>query len=144
MPVAAVIERRTRAVELARSGWSYDEIAQQLGYASRSGAWHAVRKALDDHQAGEVEEFRALELQRLDSLQVALWPKALEGDVNAIQGILKIIDQRCRLLGLYVSPLNQGVERGDASLVDPAYWEGLGAERDRDPRPGSGTTQADS
>ena len=92
-----------------------------------------------------MEEFRALELQRLDRLQVALWPKALEGDVSAIQGTLKIIDQRCRLLGLYVSPLNQGVERGSASLVDPAYWESrLGAERYDDSGADSGEAQTDS
>jgi hypothetical protein len=43
---------------------------------------------------------RALEVARLDALQVALWPKIEAGDVQAISAALRIIETRARLLGL--------------------------------------------
>lgn len=38
-------------------------------------------------------------MARLDSLQSGLWGKAIDGDVEAAMAVLKIIEQRCRLLG---------------------------------------------
>ena len=35
--------RRTRCVELALAGHSYDEIALEVGYQNRGTAWRAVR-----------------------------------------------------------------------------------------------------
>lgn len=43
---------------------------------------------------------RALEILRLDSLQAGLWDKAMLGDARAASAILRIIQQRVRLLGL--------------------------------------------
>jgi uncharacterized small protein (DUF1192 family) len=41
-----------------------------------------------------------LELSRLDAMQRAIWPKAMEGDSRAIETCLKILDQRAKYLGL--------------------------------------------
>jgi hypothetical protein len=38
-----------------------------------------------------------LELARLDALQALLWPKAENGDVRAINAVVRIVDKRCRL-----------------------------------------------
>lgn len=95
---AQVMERRTQVVELASAGLDYDEIAAQLGYANRSGAWKAHQRALATKQAEKVEDFRALEMERLDALQLAVWPKAMTGDVRSVITVLRIIDRRIRLL----------------------------------------------
>ena len=41
-----------------------------------------------------------LELTRLDAPEVGLWDKAVSGDVKAVNAVLRIIEQRSRLLGL--------------------------------------------
>lgn len=47
------------------------------------------------------DEARALELARLDALQVVLWPAAEAGNAQAMEKVLDIVDKRCRLLDLY-------------------------------------------
>ena len=96
----AVAERRTKAVRLAATGMDYTQIAKQLGYHDRSGAFKAIRGALAAEQAEAVEELRMLELARLDALQRSCWDAALEGDIASIDRILKIVQARVRLLGL--------------------------------------------
>ena len=123
---AEVMERRTRVVELANAGLDYDEIAAELGCANRSGAWKAHQRALETHQKETVEGHRALELERLDALQLAVWPKAMTGDVRSVVTVLRIIDRRIRLLGLDSG--KPGGKPADAmSVVLPSFWEHAGA-----------------
>lgn len=100
MPSAAVVERRTRAVALARSGASYDDIAKELGYANRSGAWKAVQASLRAVQADTVDEYRALTIDRLEALLAAVWDKAMTGDIHAVAAARRIVDAESRVLGL--------------------------------------------
>src|SRR4051794_14053932 len=81
---ALAAARRTKAIQLRTQGWTYEAIAQQLGYANRGTAFAVVRKALDTHEAEEVERHRSLEAARLDRLQASLWGRAMTGDVAAI------------------------------------------------------------
>ena len=120
--VAAV--KRAKVVEAVADGATYEQAAEQAGYATRSGAYKAFWKALDGREAEAVEDHRALELARLDALQVVLWERALGGDVKAVNAVLRIIEQRSRLLGLD-KPEAASVSLG--SVVDPAYWAGLRA-----------------
>jgi hypothetical protein len=62
-----------------------------------------VAKALGERLADSIDGLRDLELARLDALQALLWPKAENGDVRAINAVVRIVDKRCRLLGLYAS-----------------------------------------
>ena len=92
--------RRETAVRLATEGHSYDEIARSVGYANRGTAWRAVQQTLAESRLDAVDELRALEMLRLDKLQLSLWEKAMAGDIRAVQQAVRIIDQRYRLLGL--------------------------------------------
>ncbi len=118
--VAAV--KRAKVVEAVADGATYDQAAMQAGYATRSGAYKAFWKAIDGRQADAVEQHRALELQRLDALQVGLWDRAEAGDVKAVNAVLRIIEQRSRLLGLDRAQVESA---GPGSVVDPAYWKRL-------------------
>jgi orotate phosphoribosyltransferase-like protein len=100
MPSAAVVERRTRAVELVAEGLSYDDIAKELGYANRSGAWKAVQASLKAVQAETVDEYRALTIDRYEALLTQVWPAAMDGDLKAVASARRIVDAECRLLGL--------------------------------------------
>jgi hypothetical protein len=120
--LAQARERDRKAVELALAGASYTAIADQLGYADRSGAWKAVRRALDRQEATEVGALREQEVARLDRMQAALWAKALRGDVQAVAAVLRIIDRRCKLQGLDL-PARVHVQAdvsGSIDVSDPA------------------------
>ena len=88
------------AVELAIDGVSYGAIAAEVGYSHRGTAYKAVHKALAERVVEGVDTLRRLEVDRLDALQAALWPTALAGDTAAATIVLRIIEQRARLLGL--------------------------------------------
>ena len=105
MPLSAtqrvtVAERRTKAVRLAASGMDYTQIAQQLGYHDRSGAYKAIRGALAAQQAEPVDELRQLECERLDALQRSCWDSAIAGDIPSVDRVLRVIQARVKLLGL--------------------------------------------
>src|SRR5262249_594923 len=76
-------DRAAAAVRLRRGGYGYAAIARELGYAGPGGAYKAVRRGLRAIVAGEVDLFRALELERLDRLHLAHWERAIGGDVAA-------------------------------------------------------------
>ena len=98
--VAEVEHRRERAVRLALAGHPYDHIATELGYASRSGAWKAVSRALRGRTSDAVDEYRSMEIARLEALNTIYYPKAMKGDRHAAEMCLKVISAEVKLLGL--------------------------------------------
>jgi hypothetical protein len=112
-----VTERRRAAVQLKIQGKSWQEIADLLGYDSKGSACGDVRRALENAVKAlsiPLEEYRQLELDRLDVMQDALWPKVLEGDTRAIDTALRLMDRRARLLGLDAPTRTEGVLTLDA------------------------------
>ncbi|WP_323099395.1 hypothetical protein [Intrasporangium sp. YIM S08009] len=99
---ALATARQARAVQLATEGRTYQEIADELGYANRGTVHHIVHDALARDRKVAVEDHQQLELARLDALQAALWDKAMAGDVGAAREVRAVILARCRLLGLDV------------------------------------------
>ncbi len=100
-PDADERSKAIEAVNLRRSGLTYREISEQTGYwTDESGARHAVNRLLARHETEGVAELRAVECERLDALQRAVWAAAMTGDVDAVKAVLQVIDRRCRLLGL--------------------------------------------
>lgn len=67
---------------------------------------------MDGREADAVDQHRAIEVQRLDSLQVGLWDRAVSGDAKAVNAMLRIINQRRRLRGLYKSEAAPSGSRG--------------------------------
>lgn len=99
--------RDLQALELQVKGLTYQQIADELHYATRSAAYKAVQRALASEQAQEqdrtVEDHRRLELAKLGRMEAALRPAADRGDLGAVDRLIKITDRRSRLLGLNVS-----------------------------------------
>ena len=104
--------RRSRAVELKASGWTYEEIRQELGYAARGTVWRIVNQALEKREVEDVGFLRAVELARLDEMHEALWDAALAGSVAAVLALLRVHDARARLLGLCQGRPGKGPMRG--------------------------------
>ena len=93
-----------RAVELKTAGYTYAQVANELGYTSRGTAYNVVAKALRDQTATAVSGLRDLENTRLDALQLTLWDAAITGNVKAVNSIVRIVQARVRLNGLQPAP----------------------------------------
>lgn len=104
---AATAERRNKAIELRRAGVEWQRIAETLGYSSKAAACKDVTRARDRAQAAvrvSVEHLRQEEIERLDRIQVGLWPAATKGDPKAADTVIRVIRERSRLNGVDVSP----------------------------------------
>lgn len=97
---ATVAEKQRQALELRRSGYTYEMIARALGYSDRSLAARAVKSALKEIIREPAEEVLQLELGRLDGMLRGILDAAETGDVQAIDRALKIMDRRAKYLGL--------------------------------------------
>ena len=103
---AAAIERAGRerkAIALRQQGLSFDEIAGELGYGDRSGARKAVERGLSRWMRESDEELRARELERTEQILDRLWPlfDCETPDLKALDRILKTMDHRAKITGLY-------------------------------------------
>ena len=111
-------EREAQAIELRKEGYTYQEIADTLGYRSPSGARDAILRAMKRLLPAEnVEEVRSMEVARLDAIMRRLWkklkPEAFGKDeLLVVDRILKVMDRRARLYGLD-APERQIVIEGD-------------------------------
>lgn len=117
------VERDARAVQLRKMNYTYDQIARQLGFQSKSSAHDAVRRGLADSVMEANEEVRQQEAERLDDLARKAWTVIhgkhyrvhgneilTDADGNplldtapvlrGIDTMLKIMTQRATLLGL--------------------------------------------
>ena len=96
--------RRAAVVAERLAGRSETDIAQRLGLpllTVRRILAQALAEANARH-AADADALRAVELERLDRLWLALWDRALAGELAAVDRLLRIVDRRARLLGLDV------------------------------------------
>ena len=105
---ALAAARRARAVELVTQGMTYQQAADELGYANRGTVYRLVHQALARDTAEAVGTLQELEVARLDALQAALWDQAVDGDVAAARTAMRIVIARCRLLGIYDQTPTEG------------------------------------
>lgn len=117
------VARDNRAVELRRRHLTYDQIAVEMGYASKSSAYAAVKRGLADSVMESNDEVRQQEVDRLDELarralrvimttHFRVSGKEIVRDshgqpiiddqpvLNGINSLLKIMERRASLLGL--------------------------------------------
>lgn len=95
-------ERRKKAFDLRKAGANYQQIGDALGM-SRQGVRKTVEAAidqLDEDVRDAAIHYRALQLERLERMHFGLWTRAINGDDNAVDRIVKIMDRQAKLLGL--------------------------------------------
>ena len=98
---AAELEaKEAKVLELRRAGFTFQRIAEEVGYATPSGAQRALERIMTRNIPQAPEEFRWQELDHLDRMQVALWPRAMKGDDRAIGTIIRLMERRARLVGI--------------------------------------------
>lgn len=102
----ARLRKGRAAIELRKSGASWDEIAQVLGFPSGHLCLVATEKALEkDLRSEESRDFmREMAGQRLDRLLRGVWSKAIDPDhpeqMVAVDRARMLIDRHIKLYGL--------------------------------------------
>ena len=104
-----VLDKEIEVVKLRRGGLTWDLIAERVGYGSASAAHAAYQRAAKRAVYEDVDAIRQVEGERLDLMQSAVWGKALQGDLPAIQTLIRIMERRAKLLGLD-QPIRQQIE----------------------------------
>ncbi len=93
-------DRQRRAVELRKSGNTFQEIADELGYAHADGAQKAILSALRKTLQEPTDELRKLECERLDVMLKSIWPFVLRGSPRHVEMALRVMDRRASYMGL--------------------------------------------
>lgn len=107
---AAMLQQRRNelareAYDLHVAGKTYYEIGVELGLAaseSKRLVVNTIREAAAMVDSETKSDLLDLEVRRIDALQNAVWPQAMEGNVRAGMHVLALILARAKLLGLDV------------------------------------------
>lgn len=109
-------ENRLKAVQFRRQGMTLEQIGIELG-VSTSMVYKYIHSALielADKQYEETQDYRALQMYRLEGLLNISWDQAQRGDLAAVDKAIKIIDQLSKLMNLYgpmkIAPTNAAGE----------------------------------
>jgi hypothetical protein len=94
------VTKQRQALELRMAGRTWQEIANTLGYANHSGAFHAVKTALQSSLQAPAQHYRDLTLERLTKILQVHWPLMLQADGNSTRLCLQTIKEIRELLGL--------------------------------------------
>jgi hypothetical protein len=116
--------RRQQALEWRKSGLSYRAIGEKLGVSEKT-AYEDVQTALAhlaELEQASAEEYRTLELMRLDMALLALAPKMKLGDPQVVNAWVKVSESRRKLLGLD-APTKIAPTNPDGTPYGAAYAE---------------------
>jgi hypothetical protein len=101
-----------KVLGLRRAGVPFDKIATELNLTPRA-AQSLFEKALGTH---DPEFQRVLEADRLDRLHAAVWPKALQGELDAVDRVLRISERREKVAATPKENKHELREAFDASV----------------------------
>ena len=90
-----------RAVELRHTyGYTYQRIADELGYATPTGARQAYMRGWKKIIIEKPVEARVADLSRLDTATQVLMAELLNGDLRVIPILVSVMERRSKFLGL--------------------------------------------
>ena len=117
--------RARRALDLRIQGHSFREIGDMLcidGSTACRDVARSLRELCLSHQE-HAEAMRGIEAERLDAMTAALWPRAAEGELGAVDRVVTIAARRARLFGLD-APVKTAQTTVDGSDV-PNPWQSM-------------------
>jgi transposase-like protein len=129
--ILALLVAGASIAEIARAV----EVSTSLVYRVRLDALRHSTEARDL----AAEQLRTQELDRLDRLQRAHWSRALDGHIESSKLVLKIIEQRAKMLGLYAAirvdaTVKSQLDAEIESLIDDLESKGLATVDDSNTR----------
>ncbi len=108
---ARLVERRQKAFALRKAGATFRAIALQVALEFQQPKYNEALASRDVAHVmtylitlsmADAEEFRQMELERLDVAQIAIARQVQAGDLFAIDRWIRLIETRCKILGLYL------------------------------------------
>lgn len=94
------VDRQQQALELYLSGMTYDQVAKTVGYHNKGSAQRAVANLLKRVDHSLATEYRDRQNARLERSMLAIWPKVLKGDLQAVDRVIRLSERQSKLLGL--------------------------------------------
>jgi hypothetical protein len=97
-------QREDEAVLLrTRERLTFREIATRLGCDVKEahGAWARARTRYAEEASKHHGAYVGEQLGLIDLAITGLVPKVIKGDVRAVEGLCRLLDQQAKLLGLY-------------------------------------------
>lgn len=79
--------KEQKAIALRLQGKTFEQIAEEVGYADRASAYMRTMNAIRREVVEDVAEIRDLEIARIDAMVDSLWPVAM-GDPDLIRQFL--------------------------------------------------------
>jgi hypothetical protein len=128
-------QRRRAILEMRRSGFSSQQIADNLGIEWED-AVPIIREVMDGIVSATTENVasgRALDLLRIDEAIKAVSPAADMGDPKSIDALMKLLDRRAKLAGLDAPTRSQSqtifAQYTEAELLDQAARLGISVDQ---------------
>ena len=110
------------ALKLRIDGKLYREIAAELG-CSEGTAHGWVSDAMAEIPKESAETLFHIEVDRLDMAQKALMPLIRQGDVKAVEALLKIHDRRTKLF--HLDQVHSNDNSGEARAMFQAFIDAI-------------------
>lgn len=124
------VEKQALSLRFRKAGYTYDEIAKRVGYASADGAAKAVKAALHKMIKDDAKDVLAMELARLDDLLKGVYTLAEVGNQGAVDRVLRIMERRASYLGID-APTKIVIEQNiPVDLINEFIRAAIAAERD--------------
>jgi len=98
--------RAIRAVELVSRGYTYDEVASELGYSGRGAAFGAVQRLLDQQQVEAVDNLRKLHNIQIKRSLRLVDAKIEAGGSDALWAMdrqIHLLERQAKLNGLDIT-----------------------------------------
>lgn len=100
-------ERDAEACRLRASGYSYGDIASQLGYGNKSNAYRSIKAALHNTVRDGADDYRELVLLELDAMAREAWAVVTREHVLVSHGqVVRRDGQPIRDFGPVLAALN--------------------------------------
>ena len=109
-------DRQAKALELRLAGWRLDEIAKKIGYNSTQSVGAAIQAAIERSIKGPALEMRDIILARNEAYLKAIYPRAMNGDLDAIDRCIKIGQQNAAISGLISKSVKVGQDPNAAPV----------------------------
>lgn len=122
-----LLDKHMEWLELRRQGLTYQAIGDRFG-VTKQAVWDAVNRRVQKVEFEHVDAYREYELELLGVIQEGIMQKCVDGDLQAIDRLLRLSERRSRLLGLD-RPVSLAIfaQGQDAPEVEPmqAYKSNL-------------------
>jgi len=94
-----MLDKSIQWLEMRRQGMTYTAIGAMYG-CTKQNVWAVINRRVMQIEFEAVDAYREYELELLGLVQESIIDKATDGDLPAIDRLLRISERRARLLGL--------------------------------------------